>query len=93
MSSFTSSRAIRNLPSASHLQTMSKRLRIVGAPESFGPLTHVARPVVAATSPAPIVESATISSEDIVTCGATASRAARPSIAGDPGPTKIASSV
>jgi hypothetical protein len=33
--------------------------------ESFGPLTQVARPVVAAKSPTPIVESATISIEEI----------------------------
>jgi len=48
---------------------MRKRLRIVGAPESFGPLTQVARPVVAAKSPAPIVESATISIEEIAIWG------------------------
>ena len=64
---------MRHSPSGSLRQTMRKRRRVVGAPEPLGPLTQVARPVVAAKSPAPIVDSATISIEEIAICGAAAS--------------------
>lgn len=92
-SSLSISRAMRQAPSRSRRQTMRKRLRTVGAPEPFGQLTQVARPNVAARSPAPSVESTAISIEEMLIRGATSSRAGRPSIAGAPGPTKIASSV
>ena len=48
---------------------------------------------VAAKSFAPRVESATICIEEITTAGAASRSASRPSSAGIPGPTKIASSV
>ena len=63
-SSFSNSRAMRQRPSASRRQTIRKRLRTCGASEPFGPRTQFARPCVAAKSPAPRVESATISIED-----------------------------
>src|SRR5215208_63934 len=72
---------------------MRKRLRVVGAPEPVGPLTQLPRPVVAAKPPTPIVESATISIDEIVICAAAASKAVRPSIVGTPGAAKMASSV
>jgi hypothetical protein len=87
-SSFSDSRAMRQRPSGSRRQTMRKRRRTVGASEPFGPLTQLARPSVAAKSPVPSVESATISIDEILICGAAARRALRPSIAGVPGPTK-----
>jgi len=46
-------------------QTMRTRLRRVAASEPFGPLTQFARPSVAAKSPAPSVDSATISIEEM----------------------------
>ena len=58
--------------------TMRKRRRTRGASEPFGPLTQVARPWVAAKSPAPMVESATISIEEITTDGATDRSASAP---------------
>ena len=92
-SSCSDSRAMRQRPSTSRRQTMRKRLRTRGESEPLGPLTQLARPCVAAKSPAPRVESATISIEEITTAGAATRRASRPSIGGIPGPTKIASSV
>ena len=74
-------------------QTMRNRLRTCGASEPLGPRTQFARPCVAAESPAPRTESATISIEEITTEGAADRSAFRPSSAGIPGPTKIASSV
>ena len=60
--------------------------KVVGPPElirALRPATAgVARPRVAAKSPVPSVEAATISIEEIAICGATSSKACRPSIAG-----------
>ena len=69
-SSFSNSRAMRQRPSAPRRQTMRKRLRTRGASEPFGPVTQFPRPCVAAKSPAPMVESATISIEEMTTAGA-----------------------
>ena len=84
---------MRHRLSGSLRQTMRKRLRCVGPPESLGPLTQVTRPVVAAKSPDPMVESATISIDEIAVCSAAARKAARPWIVGTPGALKTASSV
>lgn len=84
---------MRQAPSRSRRQTMRKRLRTVGASDPFGPLTQVARPDVAARSPVPSVECTSISIDEMLMCGAVSRRAMRPSIAGAPGPMKMASSV
>ena len=84
---------MRQWPSGSLRQTIRKRRRRVGASEPFGPATQFARPTVAAKSPDPRVESAVISIAEMANPRAASSKAARPSSAGTPGPTKIASSV
>ena len=84
---------MRHRPSGSRRQTMRKRLRTLGASEPFGPLTQVTRPERRGELISPSVDSATISIDEMLICGAMSRRAVRPSIAGTPGPTKIASSV
>ena len=84
---------MRHCPSGSRHQTMTKRVRTLGASERFGSLTQVTRPSVGANSSVPSVDSAMIFIDDTLICGAMSRRAVRPSIAGTPGPTKIASSV
>jgi hypothetical protein len=73
-----------------HGQTMRKRRRTLTPPHAFGSLTEEARPSVAANWSPPIVESATISSEEMVMCGATSRIALSPSTAGTPGPAATA---
>ena len=66
-SALSISRVMRQAPSRSRRQIMRQRLRTLTASEPSGPLTHVARPSVAARSPVPIVESAAISIDEMLT--------------------------